>query len=66
MQLRNATYLRVVAGWTVFVWVVLIKNMLGSSDHSIAFRVVHIGLAIISITLAVGMIAVVRVERSKS
>lgn len=66
MQLRNATYLRVVAGWTVFVWIVLIKNMLGANDHSIAFRAVHIGLAIVSITLAVGMIAVVRVERSKS
>lgn len=65
MQLRNATFLRVAAGWTVFVWAVLIKNMIGDSDHSIGFRAVHIGLAIISIGLAVGTLAIVRIERGR-
>lgn len=65
MQLRNATFLRIAAGWTVFVWAVLVKNMLKDSDHSIGFRAVHIGLAIISISFAVGMIAIVRIERAR-
>jgi len=65
MQLRNATFLRIVAGWTLFVWAVLIKNMIGDSDHSVGFRAVHIGLALISIALAAGTIAVVRIERGR-
>jgi hypothetical protein len=66
MQLRNATFLRVVAGWTFFVWIVLIKNMLTATDHSIGFRAVHIVLAIISIGFGIGMLAVVRAERARS
>ncbi|MEY2397635.1 MAG: hypothetical protein QOJ00_809 [Actinomycetota bacterium] len=65
MHLRHATFLRIVAGWTVFVWAVLIKNMLGDSNHSIAFRAVHIGLAVISIALAAGTFVVVRIERGR-
>jgi len=44
---------RVFAGWTVFVWGVLVRNMLSDHTHSVGFRVVHIGLALVSITLAV-------------
>ena len=65
MQLRNATFLRVVAGWTIFVWAVLIKNMITSSDDSIAFRAVHIGLAVVSIGMALGVFVVVRNERAR-
>ena len=47
------------------MWAVLIKNMIGDSDHSIGFRAVHIGLAFISIGLAVGTLAIVRIERGR-
>jgi hypothetical protein len=53
MARRDSLILRVFAGWTVFVWSVLIRNMLKDSTHSVGFRVVHIGLAFISIALAV-------------
>jgi len=49
----------------VFVWAVLIKNMIGDNDHSVGFRAVHIGLALISIGLAAGTLAVVRIERGR-
>jgi hypothetical protein len=64
MKLRNATYLRIVAVWTFFVWIVFVKNIVGDSDHSFGFKAVHVVLAIISITLAVGVLAVVRQERA--
>lgn len=53
MARRDSLVLRVFAGWTVFVWAVLVRNMLKDSTHTIGFRVVHIGLAVVSITLAV-------------
>jgi hypothetical protein len=55
---RDAILLRVFAGWTLFVWGVLIRNMLKDSTHTVGFRVVHIGLAVISITLAVATWAI--------
>ena len=63
MKLRNATYLRVVAVWTFFVWIVFVKNIIGD-DHSFGFKAVHVALAAISIALAVGVLAVVRQERA--
>lgn len=66
MQLRNATYLRVFAAWTVFVWIVFVKNIVGDSTHSFGFKAVHVVLAAISITLAIGAFAVVRRERAGS
>ena len=65
MKLRSAAYLRAVAVWTIFVWVVFVKNVVGD-DHSFGFKAVHVALAIVSIALAVGMFAVVRTERAES
>lgn len=41
--------------WTIFVWGVLIKNMLEDGTHSFAFRAIHIVLAIISIMFALSV-----------
>ena len=54
MHRRDALWLRVFAAWTVFVWGVLIRNMVKDHTHTFGFRAVHIGLAVISIALAVG------------
>ena len=64
MRIRSAIYLRAVAAWTVFVWIVFVKNIVGDNDHSFGFKFVHVVLAVISIGLACGMVAVVRQERA--
>lgn len=51
---RSRLLLRAFCIWTVFVWAVLIKNMI-TSDESISFRAVHIGLAVISIAFALSV-----------
>jgi succinate-acetate transporter protein len=60
MTRRAAAFLYLFAGWTVFVWVVFIKNILPAHQFSTGFKVVHISLAIISLALAAGAFAVVR------
>lgn len=47
--------LRVACVWTFFVWAVLIKNMVTDEGHELGFRVVHITLAVVSISLAAAL-----------
>ena len=54
MSRRDALLLRVTCLWTFFVWAVFVKNQIGSS-RSTGFKVVHFSLAMVSITLAVGV-----------
>jgi hypothetical protein len=56
---RIAWFLRIFAGWTVFVWVVFIRNIAKDHTHSSGFKVVHITLAVISLAFAAGCFAVV-------
>jgi len=44
--------LRAAAAWSVWVWAVLVRNMLIDHTHSTEFRVVHVVLAIISLAFA--------------
>ena len=56
---RRAVYvLFTTCAWTLFVWIVAIKNFIIGGDHTAAFRAVHGVLAVISIALglAVGVI----------
>ncbi|HEY3833129.1 MAG TPA: hypothetical protein VGO03_12610 [Acidimicrobiia bacterium] len=57
MTRRATTVLLVTCAWTLFVWIVAIKNLV-IDNHPAGFRVVHGILAAISIGLgiAVGMI----------
>jgi len=57
---RQAIFLYVVVGWTVWVWAVLVRNMLLDHQHGVAFRAVHITLAVISIAFAAGTWRIVR------
>lgn len=63
MDLKSATVLRASAIWAVWVWVVLIKNMATDHTHGISFRLVHIGLAVISIGFAAVTWVIVRRQR---
>ena len=60
MTRRDRYVLRSFAGWSVFVWGVLIRNMLKDTQHGTGFRVVHIGLATVSISFAVATFLVSR------
>jgi hypothetical protein len=49
----KASYLiKAMCLWTFFVWGVLIKNMVTMEDETLGFRLVHIGLALVSIAFA--------------
>ena len=53
MPSRDRLVLRAFSLWSVFVWGVLVRNMLKDHTHGVGFRVVHIVLAVISIAFAV-------------
>ncbi len=57
MSRRARVVLLAAAGWTLFVWITRIGNVLGD-DRSTSFKVVHVGLAAVSVgfAVAVGMI----------
>ena len=52
MSSRDRLWLRVTVVWTLFVWLVFTKNIVGDPKHSTGFKVVHVGLAGVSIGLA--------------
>jgi len=58
MSTRDRLWLRVTVGWTLFVWLVFTKNIVGDPKHSFGFKAVHVVLAIVSIVLAIGVWAV--------
>ncbi|MEX6428470.1 MAG: hypothetical protein ACYCWN_04060 [Ferrimicrobium sp.] len=53
MQTREKWLLRASAAWSIYVWSVLIKNMIKDREHSMRFRLVHIGLGAISTGFAI-------------
>lgn len=54
MTKKHIWIIRVAALWTFYVWAVLVRNMIIDHNNSLAFRAVHIGLAIISFAFAAG------------
>ena len=63
---RQALLLRAFCAWTVFVWVVFVRNILRDDTHSTGFKVVHTVLAVVSVTFAVAAWIVVRRLRQPS
>jgi Na+/melibiose symporter-like transporter len=53
MTRREALVLRAFAVWTVFVWVVFVRNVIGDDKHDFGFKAVHTLLAVISVAFAV-------------
>jgi hypothetical protein len=57
--------LRASAAWSLWVWAVLVRNMLVDHVHSTGFRVVHLVLAVISVAFAVATLVIAqRMTRS--
>ena len=55
MARRDALILRITAVWTFFVWAVFVRNLIGDTEHSTGFKVVHLTLALVSVGLAVAV-----------
>ncbi|MGD0082219.1 MAG: hypothetical protein ABSD78_03365 [Acidimicrobiales bacterium] len=53
MSLRASLVLRASALFAVWIWVVLIRNMVIAAHDSWSFRLIHIGLGVASIAFAV-------------
>lgn len=55
MSRRAAIVLLAAAGWTFFIWLTRIANILGDAERSTGFKVVHVFLALISIGFAIAI-----------
>ena len=56
---RSAVWvLRAAALWSLWVWAVLVRNMVVDHSHSLGFRVVHVVLAVISAAFAIATLVI--------
>lgn len=56
MTRRDALVLRAAAGWTLFIWLTRIGNILGDETRSSGFKAVHVALAGVSVAFAVAIL----------
>ena len=63
MSRRDAIVLRAFAGWTVYVWVTRMWNILREDEHSAGFKAVHLALAVVSVAFAVAAWSIVSRNR---
>ena len=66
MPSRDRLWLRVTVGWTLFVWLVFTKNIVGDPKHSFGFKAVHVALAVVSIALALVVWGIASRSRTKA
>ena len=52
MTRPESLVLRAAAVWTLFIWAVLVRNIL-AGDRELGFKLVHMALAVVSIGFAV-------------
>ena len=55
MTFRDALVVRAAALWTVFVWGVFIRNLLGDSKQSTGFKAVHLAIGLVSVVFALAL-----------
>jgi hypothetical protein len=58
MKRSSVWILRISAVWSIWVWAVLVRNMLIDHNHALSFRVVHIVLAAISFAFAIATLVI--------
>lgn len=58
MSRTSVWVLRASAAWAVWVWAVLVRNMLVDHTHSLGFRAVHLVLAVISLGFAAATLVI--------
>ncbi len=55
MARRDARILRLAAVWTVVIWAVFVRNLLGDESRPFGFKAVHLTLAVVSVGFAVAI-----------
>lgn len=65
MSRRDALILRAFAGWTVYVWVTRMWNIVRDDEHGFGFKAVHMVLAVVSVAFAVAAWSIVSRNRTK-
>lgn len=53
MSRRDALLLKVASVWTLLIWAVFVKNLLGDDSRPTGFKVVHMVLAVVSMAFGV-------------
>ncbi len=66
MTRNQSLVLRAAAVWTVFVWSVFVRNLIGDDEHSTGFKVVHLTLAVVSVAFAVAIWRVATTTRREA
>lgn len=66
MTRRDAIVLRAFAGWTVYVWVTRMWNIVRDDERGLAFKAVHMVLAVVSVAFAVAAWKIVTRNRSRA
>lgn len=66
MTRTQGIVLRAAALWTFYVWVTRIWNIVSDPGHSVAFKLVHSVLAIVSIAFGVAILVVTSKVRRRS
>ena len=65
MTRRDAIVLRAFAGWTVYVWVTRMWNIVRDDERGTAFKAVHMVLAVVSVAFAVAAWKIVTRNRTR-
>ncbi len=65
MSRRDAFVLRAFAGWTVYVWVTRMWNIVRDDERDAAFKTVHMVLALVSVAFAVATWTIVSRNRRR-
>jgi len=63
---RDAIILRAAAAWTLFIWAVRIRNILGDETRATSFKVVHTILALVSVAFAAALWRVASRNRQRA
>jgi hypothetical protein len=62
----QAIVLRAAALWTFYVWATRIWNIVQDPGHSMAFKLVHSALALVSILFAIAILVVTSKNRRRT
>ncbi len=66
MTRTQAIVLRTAAGWTFYIWMTRIWNIVQDPGHSTGFKVVHSALALVSVAFAVAILVITSKNRRRT
>jgi len=66
MTRTQAIILRAAAIWTLYIWLTRIWNIVGDPAHSTEFKLIHSGLALVSVAFALAILVVTSQVRKRT